>query len=1120
MLRDSHDASNMIQSMDVDAIAAALLPELNVLEGDLSQWHLNGSGWNINVESVWEDYTGEGVTVGIVDSGVQYSHHELAANYDASIDYDFLANNSDGGNKWSGDNHGTAVAGVIAAANNGTGTTGVAYDATITSFRLVSNQGVYASDVAGALSQDVDVSNNSWGWVYPFTGSGSFNSTIEAGMLDAVSQNRGGLGTVIVFAAGNGAAYDDNTNYFEMQNSRYGLNVGAAKSNGDLTGFSTWGDNVLLSASGQSVMTTDRTGGDGYASGDYVSISGTSFAAPTVSGVVALMLDANEDLGYRDVQEILAYSSSTADASGGGWEINGAGNWNGGGLSFHHGYGSGLVDAHAAVRLAETWFLIDDTAAVYNNEASLMVNSGTINQSFNNNTITRSVNVGSDIQIDHVELSLDMSHNYIPELTITLTSPDGMESILFDTPPSDSWTTSFGSSWSFSSVRHWGEMSSGTWTVSITDNAASNSGYLRDFSLSFYGDTANVNNTYIYTDDYAAYAASDNSRRILSDANGGTDTINAAAVSGNVVINLNAGMAGSINGSAFSIAAGSVIENAIGGDGNDTLTGNSANNILFGGRGVDTMAGGLGDDIYYVDNLNDVVIENAGEGYDIIYSFLANYVLPANVEELLLQLADGDVVGSAGDDNVTGSKGNNTMLGNAGNDTLDGRGGDDFIDGGDGDDTLTGGTGDDALDGGAGNDTFVFAEAWGVDTLADSSGIDTLDFSGVTSRTYIKLTPTSSSRAEIKAYNRPYDYINLEENTIIENVIGGQGYDRIYGNSADNILNGGGDRDYLYGYDGGDTLIGGEGNDRLYGHDGNDTLDGGDGRDTLYGHEGDDTLDGGAEYDRLYGHNGNDFLDGGDGDDRLYGGNDNDTLIGGAGNDKLYGQNGDDLFVMADNDGSDYINGSRDVDTVDYSAVTVAGLTLDLYKGYGIIGAEMDKLYYIENVTATGRSDDWISAETSRYAATIDLENGTAALSRFNRRYPWENLDGFENARGSSKDDTLIGSTADNRLEGGDGDDTYVMGGAGFGADTIADTDDNDLLDLTQFLQASAVFSGLDMDTNGFWDNLFIDMGGGDTITIEDYFDNLSNLAAGTGLLESIAFNDATLGFDDVLVIA
>ena len=94
------------------------------------------------------------------------------------------------------------------------------------------------------------------------------------------------------------------------------------------------------------------------------------------------------------------------------------------------------------------------------------------------------------------------------------------------------------------------------------------------------------------------------------------------------------------------------------------------------------------------------------------------------------------------------------------------------------------------------------------------------------------------------------------------------------------------------------------------------------------------------------------------------------------------------------------------------------------------------------------------------------------------------------------------------------------MGGAGFGADTIADTDDNDLLDLTQFLQASAVFSGLDMDTNGFWDNLFIDMGGGDTITIEDYFDNLSNLAAGTGLLESIAFNDATLGFDDVLVIA
>src|SRR5262249_55514677 len=86
--------------------------------------------------------------------------------------------------------------------------------------------------------------------------------------------------------------------------------------------------------------------------------TGTSFAAPVVSGIVALMLEANPRLGYRDIQEILALSARTVgtDASNPtDWTSNPPTNWNGGGMHVSHDYGFGEVDAKAAVRLAETW---------------------------------------------------------------------------------------------------------------------------------------------------------------------------------------------------------------------------------------------------------------------------------------------------------------------------------------------------------------------------------------------------------------------------------------------------------------------------------------------------------------------------------------------------------------------------------------------------------------------------------------------------------------------------------------------------------------------------------------------------------------------------------------------
>ena len=149
---------------------------------------------------------------------------------------------------------------------------------------------------------------------------------------------------------------------------------------------------------------------------------------------------------------------------------------------------------------------------------------------------------------------------------------------------------------------------------------------------------------------------------------------------------------------------------------------------------------------------------------------------------------------------------------------------------------------------------------------------------------------------------------------IVSSQFGGDGEDRLYGGSANDVLIGGNQSDRLYGFAGGDTLLGGEGRDYLYGHWGDDTLRGGEGGDYLYGNSGDDELFGQAGNDRMYGGANNDTLEGGEGDDYLYGNSGDDELFGLAGNDRMYGGADDDLLVGGDDD--DYLYGSWGDDTL------------------------------------------------------------------------------------------------------------------------------------------------------------------------------------------------------------
>lgn len=577
-----------------------------------SQWSLSAtSSAGINVRSAWAEYRGLGVKVGVVDDGFDYTHPDLQRNYDTTLDRDLRAGDLDA--RAEGDRHGTAVMGVIGADDNGTGTVGVAPDATLVGLRIGYGANGSTSQIVNALSAgaSVDVVNNSWGYSTFF--SDNFDggmSSAETALINGVSTGRGGLGTNYVFAANNTRGAGDNTNHHGFTNSIHTTAVAATDSSGVVASFSTPGATVHVSAPGVGILTTSASYDGGVTPGGYGSTSGTSFAAPTVSGVIALMLEANRDLGYRDVQEILAYSASITDAGRSTWKFNHAENWNGGGLHTSTDYGFGLVDAHDAVRLAETWGLRSTYATMDSATAAATLNRAVPDLA--SGGTTSSLNITRAMSVDKVEVELNLLHSAIGDLRVSLISPTGTASLLIDRP-GNAGSTADNIVFTLASNQFWGEASAGSWTLRVEDLGGLGTGTLTSWRLNVRGDDVTGNDLYVYTDEYGRYAPGDAARRALVDA-GGDDTLNASALSGDALIDLRSGYASTIAGQALTTAATTVIERAFAGDGNDTLRGNDVANWLWGGRGNDNLTGGSGDDrfAFGIHSGNDTVTDFGG----------------------------------------------------------------------------------------------------------------------------------------------------------------------------------------------------------------------------------------------------------------------------------------------------------------------------------------------------------------------------------------------------------------------------------------------------------------------------------------------------------------------------
>jgi hypothetical protein len=292
------------------AVAGALnqSPFANVPTfGGANDWGVN----LVNAPEAWaRGYTGQGVVVAVLDTGVDRNHADLAGNIwtnAGEIANDGLDNDGNGyvddvygwnfangnNNTLDGNRHGTHVAGTIAAANNGFGATGVAYNSRIMPVKVLSDSGSgsysgVAQGIRYAVDNGADVINMS-------LGGGSTDSAVQSALQYASSR-----GVIVVMAAGNAGAAQPG--YPASSATSWGLAVGAVDSSNQMASFSNRaGSNSSMryvTAPGVQVYSTLPNGGYGF-------LSGTSMAAPHVAGVVALMLSANPNLTDAQVRQII-----------------------------------------------------------------------------------------------------------------------------------------------------------------------------------------------------------------------------------------------------------------------------------------------------------------------------------------------------------------------------------------------------------------------------------------------------------------------------------------------------------------------------------------------------------------------------------------------------------------------------------------------------------------------------------------------------------------------------------------------------------------------------------------------------------------------------------------------
>lgn len=445
--------------LDVEQPRALRVPTDPAFLGQWTLRNLANPAADVNAVPAWDlGYTGLGVLVGVIEFAWQVDHPDLAANFVAEASMPPVGLNS----------HATSVAGIIAADNdNGIGGVGVAYDAGLA--RLIYGTSTQTASALLHRNDLIDIKNNSWG---PSDNNRvSYLSAVErAAIAQGAAEGRGGRGEIYVWAAGNGGV-NDRMDYDPYASSRFTIAVGAIGDQNRRATYNESGSSMFVVAySSGNVQGVFSTTLNGYTTG----FGGTSAAAPLASGVIALMLQANPDLTWRDVQHVLAATAWRVDPDNESWSFNAAGK------HISEDFGFGAVDAHAAVVAAESW--VNVGPEVHADSGVIAIEQAVPDNSLVG--VSAYVTLDRLIRVESVEVIVNVRCDAAGDIRLELISPGGTVSTL-SMPRFDA--TDDLVDYLFTTTRCWGESSGGTWTVRMTDERATQDTFWNDVRVTAHG---------------------------------------------------------------------------------------------------------------------------------------------------------------------------------------------------------------------------------------------------------------------------------------------------------------------------------------------------------------------------------------------------------------------------------------------------------------------------------------------------------------------------------------------------------------------------------------------------------------------------------------------------------
>ncbi|NXK75650.1 FURIN protein, partial [Amazona guildingii] len=379
--------------------------------------------------------------------------------------------------------HGTRCAGEVAAvANNGICGVGVAYNARIGGVRMLDGEVTDAVEAhsLGLNPNHIHIYSASWGPEDDGKTVDGPARLAEEAFFRGVSQGRGGLGSIFVWASGNGGREHDSCNCDGYTNSIYTLSISSTTQYGNVPWYSEACSSTLATtySSGnqneKQIVTTDLR------QKCTESHTGTSASAPLAAGIIALALEANKNLTWRDMQHLVVQTSKPAHLNTNDWVTNGVGR------KVSHSYGYGLLDAGAMVSLAKNWTTVGPQRKCV---IDVLTEPKDIGKRLE---VRRKVDAclgkaNYISRLEHAQARLTLSYNRRGDLAIHLVSPMGTRSTLLAARPHDFSADGF-NDWAFMTTHSWDEDPSGEWVLEIENTSdANNYGTLTKFTLVLYG---------------------------------------------------------------------------------------------------------------------------------------------------------------------------------------------------------------------------------------------------------------------------------------------------------------------------------------------------------------------------------------------------------------------------------------------------------------------------------------------------------------------------------------------------------------------------------------------------------------------------------------------------------